>query len=164
MREIYECTGCQARFLEGEVKPFYLRNPDGAGHFIECPKCGKLKGVKDLRMPPPVAVPDTDRPVLKQPVYNTETIATQGSGRKRRSCGHEHHPKDGPCVKMSEIPEDPSPRGMSTATATVLGMVAALAPERPSDTSIPGGEQCMGCGQVAWHSPTCAPPRAYRKV
>lgn|SRR5574342_467347 len=147
MREIYQCTGCQARFREGEVKPVYLRNPDGVGHFIECPKCGRLKGVKDLRMPPPIPVPDDDRPPVE-----------------RRPCGHEHHPKDGPCGKLSQIPEGPSRRGISTATATVLGMVAALTPEPTPRPSIGGQEQCTNCGRVEGHAPDCRPPRGVRKV
>src|SRR5574342_160115 len=99
MREIYQCTGCQAKFREGEVKPVYLRNPEG-----------------------------------------------------------------GPCGKLSQIPEGPSRRRISTATATVLGMVAALAPEPPPRPSIGGQEQCTNCGRVEGHAPDCRPPRGVRKV
>lgn len=86
---------------------------------------------------------------------------------ERRSCGHAHHPKDGPCVRASQIPEGPAPRrGISSATATVLGLVAALAEpmERPAAPGIRGGEQCTNCGLVGTHSDDCRPPRGYRKV
>lgn len=182
---IYQCTGCGAQFEEGQVKPIFQcsithRAPyRGSGHFIDCPSCGKFEGVKDLRMPPPIPVPDDNGgPTLNKPkplqLIDNDSISAgtpskvlflhEPQPREKRSCGHEHHPKDGPCGKLSQIPEGPSRRGISTATATVLGMVAALAPEPPPRPSIGGQEQCTSCGRVEGHAPDCRPPRGVRKV
>lgn len=160
MTEIYECTGCGATFKEGQVKPIFQcsithRAPyRGSGHFIDCPRCGKFEGVKDLRMPPPIPVPDGDRPPpLKQPLYDTSTIETQGP-----SFSTLFH---GPKKEEERAPR----RGISTGMATVLGMVAALAPEPlPTSARIAGQEQCTSCGQVEEHATDCRPPRGFRKV
>ena len=88
MAAIYECTGCGAQFAEGEVKPIFQcslthREPyRGSGHFIDCPRCGKFEGVKDLRMPRPIAVPDGPRLIPREmPLFDTEIISTQGPPR-----------------------------------------------------------------------------------
>lgn len=112
MTAIYQCQGCGAQFEDGEVAPFYLNDPHRPGDFITCPKCGNLRGVKDLRSPQPR-------------------------------------------------------RGISSATAMVLGMVAAVSEpfdDTPRMKRIRGQEQCTSCGAVDSHTPDCRPPRGFRKV
>lgn len=87
---------------------------------------------------------------------------------EKRACGHEHHPKDGPCIRAAQIPqgEEREPRrGVSSATALLLGMAAAIAPEPPPRApSLGGQEQCTSCGGIEGHNPGCQPPRGVRRI
>jgi len=153
MKQVYECGGCGARFALGEVQPIFQcslthREPfRGAGHYIDCPKCGNFEGVKDLRMPPPIASPDKGTQGLPPILFDNESITVQPPMstifhfpyvKERRRCGHEHHPKDGPCEPLSSVP----------------------ASRAPGEEPIPPGYQCGRCGERRFHREGCERPRS----
>ena len=64
----------------------------------------------------------------------------------------------------TERSPEPIPKAPGRVTAALLGVAAALTPERETVYEIPWGYSCTACGGTRTHADGCQPPRGLKAV